>query len=85
MPNIPKPVIYGFGLIFLSILCVVAVQYLYGGLRLQPKGDRATTAAQAPVPQARLSPVPRSNTRSRMCSGDTISTKPTFTRRGKRA
>ena len=38
---------FGFGVLFLSILAVVAVQYLYGGLRLQPKGDRATTAAQA--------------------------------------
>ena len=38
---------FGFGVLFLSILSVVAVQYLYGGLRLQPKGDRATTAAQA--------------------------------------
>ncbi len=38
---------FGFGVIFLSLLSVIAVQYLYGGLRLQPKGDRATTAAQA--------------------------------------
>ena len=28
-------------------MAVVVVQYVYGGLRLQPKGDRATTAAQA--------------------------------------
>ena len=34
---------FGFGVLFLCILAVVAVQYLYGGLRLQPKGDRATT------------------------------------------
>lgn len=38
---------FGFGVLFLTILAVVAVQYLYGGLRLQPKGDRATKAAQA--------------------------------------
>lgn len=38
---------FGFGVLFLCILAVVAVQYLYGGLRLQPKGDRATAAAQA--------------------------------------
>ena len=38
---------FGFGVLFLCILSVVAVQYLYGGLRLQPKGDRATAAAQS--------------------------------------
>ena len=38
---------FGFGVLFLCIFAVVAVQYLYGGLRLQPKGDRATAAAQS--------------------------------------
>ena len=38
---------YGFALVILSLMIVTAVQYLYGGLRLQPKGERATRAAQA--------------------------------------
>ncbi len=38
---------YGFTLVILSLMIVTAVQYLYGGLRLQPKGERATRAAQA--------------------------------------
>jgi len=42
-------------------------------------------AAHAPVPQACVSPTPRSNTRRRTWSGATISRNPTFTRRGKRA
>ena len=33
----------------------------------QPRRMPATTAAQAPVPQASVSPAPRSNTRSAMC------------------
>lgn len=37
---------FGFALIILVLIAVVLVQYLYGGLRLQPKGDRATVAAQ---------------------------------------
>ena len=37
---------FGFALVILSLLIVTAVQYLYGGLRLQPRGDRATRAAQ---------------------------------------
>ena len=38
---------FAFTLILLAIVVVVVVQYIYGGLRLQPKGDRASTAAQA--------------------------------------
>ena len=38
---------FGFGVLFLVLFAVIAVQYLYGGLRLQPKGDRASTAAQS--------------------------------------
>ena len=38
---------FGFGLLFMCILAVLAVQYVYGGLRLQPKGDRASGAAQS--------------------------------------
>ncbi len=41
-------------------------------------------AAQAPVPQAWVSPTPRSNTRRRTCPRPMISRKPTFTRRAKR-
>jgi uncharacterized membrane protein (UPF0182 family) len=37
---------FGFSLIILSLIAAAAIQYLYGGLRLQPKGDRATVAAQ---------------------------------------
>jgi uncharacterized membrane protein (UPF0182 family) len=40
---------FGFGLVIVSLLIVVVVQYLYGGLRLQPRGDRATVAAQVQV------------------------------------
>jgi uncharacterized membrane protein (UPF0182 family) len=38
---------FGFAAIVLCLIAVVIVQYLYGGLRLQPRGDRATRAAQA--------------------------------------
>jgi hypothetical protein len=44
----------------------------------------ATTAAQAPVPQASVSPAPRSNTRSLMCERSTTCMKPAFTRCAKR-
>ena len=37
---------FAFALVILSMLIVTTVQYIYGGLRLQPKGDRATVAAQ---------------------------------------
>ncbi len=37
---------FGFALIILSLIAAGSIQYLYGGLRLQPKGDRATVAAQ---------------------------------------
>ena len=37
---------YAFVATFIALGLVVVVQYLYGGLRLQPKGDRATRAAQ---------------------------------------
>ena len=45
----------------------------------------ATTAAQAPVPQASVSPAPRSNTRRRMRARSTTCTNPALTRRGNRA
>ena len=38
---------FAFSLIIICFLAVVVVQYLYGGLRLQPKGDRASGAAQS--------------------------------------
>ena len=37
---------FGFAIIILSLIAAASIQYLYGGLRLQPKGDRATVAAQ---------------------------------------
>jgi len=37
---------FGFALLFIAIIAAVVIQYLYGGLRLQPKGDRASKAAQ---------------------------------------
>jgi len=37
---------FGFAVLILSFIAAVVVQYLYGGLRLQPKGDRATQAVQ---------------------------------------
>lgn len=40
---------YAFVTVFIALGLVVVVQYLYGGLRLQPKGDRATRAAQVQV------------------------------------
>jgi len=37
---------FAFALVILALMIVTAVHYIYGGLRLQPKGDRATVAAQ---------------------------------------
>jgi uncharacterized membrane protein (UPF0182 family) len=37
---------FAFTLLLILLLAAVVVQYLYGGLRLQPKGDRASGAAQ---------------------------------------
>ena len=37
---------FAFTAIILSIILAVVVHYVYGGLRLQPKGDRASVAAQ---------------------------------------
>ncbi len=37
---------FAFTAVILAIVLAVLVHYLYGGLRLQPKGDRASTAAQ---------------------------------------
>jgi uncharacterized membrane protein (UPF0182 family) len=37
---------FGFALLFIAIIAAVVIQYLYGGLRLQPKGDRASKGAQ---------------------------------------
>ncbi|AAW77249.1 hypothetical protein XOO3995 [Xanthomonas oryzae pv. oryzae KACC 10331] len=44
-----------------------------------------TAAAQAPLPQASVSPTPRSNTRKRTCVGSTTCTKPTLTESGNAA
>ena len=40
---------YVFAVLIMALLAAVVVQYLYGGLRLQPKGDRATKAAQVQI------------------------------------
>src|SRR5690606_1215663 len=50
-----------------------------------PRRMPATAAAQAPVPQARVSPAPRSYTRRRTECRSTTSMKPTFTRWAKRS
>ncbi len=50
-----------------------------------PRRIPAAAAAQAPVPQARVSPTPRSKTRSRAWPRSTICMKPAFTRCAKRA
>ena len=40
---------YAFAAVIIALLLIVVVHYLYGGLRLQPKGDRATRAAQVQI------------------------------------
>ena len=40
---------FGFALLALAFIAAVVVQYLYGGLRLQPRGDRATASAQTQI------------------------------------
>lgn len=40
---------FGFALVIVALIITVVIQYLYGGLRLQPKGDRATVAAQVQI------------------------------------
>jgi len=40
---------FGFAVLALAFIAAVIVQYLYGGLRLQPKGDRATAGAQTQI------------------------------------
>ncbi len=47
LPFIRFLIDFGFALIVLVFIAVVVVQYIYGGLRLQPKGDRASGAAQS--------------------------------------
>ena len=37
---------FALAVVIVSLLAAVAVHYLYGGLRLQPKGDRVSVAAQ---------------------------------------
>ncbi|MNT17206.1 hypothetical protein D3C72_1523440 [compost metagenome] len=54
------------------------------GESIQPWRIAATAAAQAPVPQARVSPAPRSQTRSLASLRSMSCRKPTFTRCGKR-
>ncbi|MEY4136834.1 MAG: hypothetical protein RL205_962 [Actinomycetota bacterium] len=40
---------FAFTLLVILLLASIVVQYLYGGLRLQPKGDRASAAAQVQI------------------------------------
>lgn len=47
LPFVQFLLAFGFALVIITTILVVIVQYLYGGLRLQPKGDRATVASQA--------------------------------------
>jgi len=47
LPFIRFVIGFGFAVVVLCFLLVLMVQYLYGGLRLQPRGDRASAAAQA--------------------------------------
>ncbi len=47
LPFVQFLLAYGFSVVVVTTILVVIVQYLYGGLRLQPRGDRATVAAQA--------------------------------------
>src|SRR5690606_19261373 len=51
----------------------------------RPRRTSDATAAQAPLPQARVSPTPRSYTRRRSWSGASTWAKPTFTERGNAA
>ncbi len=46
LPFIRFVIDFGFALIILSFVAALVVQYIYGGLRLQPRGDRASGAAQ---------------------------------------
>ncbi|MDO8306959.1 MAG: UPF0182 family protein [Actinomycetota bacterium] len=46
LPFIRFLIDYAFAMVILVFVAVLVVQYLYGGLRLQPRGDRATAAAQ---------------------------------------
>ena len=50
---------------------------------IQPLATAATTAAQAPVPQARVSPLPRSHTRILMVLGLTTRINSVLIRSGK--
>lgn len=46
LPFIQFLIGFGFAVLFVCLIAAVIVQYLYGGLRLQPKGDRASAGAQ---------------------------------------
>ena len=46
-PFIRMMLSYLFAAVLLSLLAAAVVHYLYGGLRLQPRGERATQAARA--------------------------------------
>jgi uncharacterized protein len=46
-PFIRMTLSYLFAAVLLSLVAAAAVHYLYGGLRLQPRGERATPAARS--------------------------------------
>lgn len=46
LPFIQFLIGFAFTILVICTLAAIVVQYLYGGLRLQPKGDRASAAAQ---------------------------------------
>ena len=49
LPFVQFLLAFGFSTIIIALIAVIIVQYLYGGLRLQPKGDRASGAAQSQI------------------------------------
>ena len=49
LPFVQFLLAFGFSAVIVTLISVIIVQYLYGGLRLQPKGDRASGAAQSQI------------------------------------
>ena len=49
LPFVQFLLAFGFSMLIIALIAVIVVQYLYGGLRLQPKGDRASGAAQSQI------------------------------------
>ena len=49
LPFVQFLLTFAFTAVIITLIVVIIVQYLYGGLRLQPKGDRASGAAQSQI------------------------------------